>query len=286
MEHKVRLVFHNDDATGDWGLIPAGTIDNNGVSFNSFWNAIGLFHDVFEHWHEYKHKYFTGKNAMNIGGEMAAMGAMMYFVEEMGLDSERRLSKNNYRPHSDMALSSTVDEIEETIKYGYVKYGDTLESGVPYQPPTPSEIEFEIKERWEKLKGWRYHSPRTKGDMYDDERASSKRYRQSVSLSKIQRLHRWGYWEAQRRFPRNNHNINVLIEFIEFWEEFTKRNSAEEVQQYFKTVIFNVTKHKKEIKWTATFMGDYDVKDYRISSTNLPYDLRIDDMIVDTSVEY
>lgn len=286
MNHKVELRFFEDDVTGEWGLSHKDTF-NSETPFNAFWSGITIFHDVFEHWHEYKHKYFTGKYAMNVGGEMAAMGAMMYFVEQMDMEEVRRINKHNWYPHSKMAIELTVSEIKESIGSGYTGYGDTLESNVPYQPRTSSEMEYEIEDQWKEIKGMRYNSPRTQGDIYDDERAASKKYRKSVSLSKIQRLHRWGYHEASRRFPRNGHNINVLHEFIEFWDRFTKQNEAEEMAGWFKGITFRVYKKEKKIKWIARFNGLGNIKDYIISSDKLPrYTPSWEEMVNDQEYVY
>jgi hypothetical protein len=50
--------------------------------------------------------------------------------------------------------------------------------------------------------------------------------------------------------PHNSNNINVLYDFIVFWNKYCKQNDAQELYNYgnrgFKIKIF---KEKKEIRW-------------------------------------
>ena len=79
---KVSFRMFEDDANGEWGLTHADTF-NGSEPFNAFWGDMGLFHDVFEHAHEHS-RFYSGEYAMNIGGELAAMGALWYYRDEMG----------------------------------------------------------------------------------------------------------------------------------------------------------------------------------------------------------
>ena len=79
----VRMKFFQDSDNGEWGLTHDDT-QSGDECFNAFWSATGIFHDVFEHAHEHS-KYFRGEAALNVGGEMAAMGAMYYFIHRLGL---------------------------------------------------------------------------------------------------------------------------------------------------------------------------------------------------------
>ena len=54
--HKVTLDFFQDEL-GQYGIAHSNSTDQG---FYAFWDGIGIFHDVFEHWFEGKHKYFNG----------------------------------------------------------------------------------------------------------------------------------------------------------------------------------------------------------------------------------
>ena len=113
---KVRFRFFQDDVTGDWGVTHEDTFADNSP-FNAMWSGTMFFHDVFEHWHEYQHKHFLGKNAMNVGGEMAAMGAMYYYINELGIHN--RLSSSRYNTDGDIMRMTTE-------KIWYVKLSNTV----------------------------------------------------------------------------------------------------------------------------------------------------------------
>lgn len=82
---KITLNIREDEATGIIGFIPEGCED-----FNSFTDSIGLFHDIFEHWFEGKHKYFKDEFKCDRSGELVAMGACYYFYNELGIHSRNR----------------------------------------------------------------------------------------------------------------------------------------------------------------------------------------------------
>lgn len=84
MKYEVILRLHEDDATGKRGLCHANAVGK----FNAFWSPDGIFHDVFEHYFEDKHKYFSGNAAFTIWGEMCASGHGIAYAQ-MGIDNFR-----------------------------------------------------------------------------------------------------------------------------------------------------------------------------------------------------
>ena len=152
--NKIDLKFFDDDATGEWGLAHATTYNDNNA-FNAFWNGMGIFHDVFEHWFENEHKYFMGDNAMNVGGEMAAMGAMWYYYAELGVHN--RMNERSFHSPSDSMRMTTESMIQESIQCGYNQFGNTLECGVPYQKPVESgELEYQIQKFADNVKEFNF----------------------------------------------------------------------------------------------------------------------------------
>ena len=113
LHHTSRLKFFCDDATGDYGVAPIDTIRND-FSFNSAWDSRMIFHDVFEHYCEFRHPWFQGDNAMNVGGEMFAMGHMIYYVDTLGL-TERSYNTNHFYSNATIMVNSTIYEISEGI---------------------------------------------------------------------------------------------------------------------------------------------------------------------------
>lgn len=258
---KVELVFFCDDATGDYGLAHKDTYDNtySGTAFNAFWNGTGIFHDVFEHSHEYSNKYFRGDYAMNVGGEMAAMGAMWYYINTLGVWN--RLQSRNYRySNAELMRLTTQDMIQESIEYGNSQYGSTLESNVPKQRPTNDcDLEDQISQYWHKVKGF---SPDTN---YEQEREYGIEYKKSVTFRKIADLHRYGYRMAAKMVPDTLENRNTLCDFYSFFEEFCANNDAKELATFFNGMEVKLYKDSEgNITWKAVLIGNGETPNYTL----------------------
>lgn len=242
---KIELTFFQDDANGEWGLTHKDTCDNRyGNSFNAFWGGMGIFHDIFEHSHEHTNKYFRGDYAMNIGGEIAAMGSMWYYIDELGMHN--RLSGRSVHSPSDSMRMSTEDMIHENIEYGGSQYGSTLESNVPKQRPTDNgELEYQIGKYWENVK--KMNPERN----HDNEKEYGYQYKNSVTFRKIADLTRYGYRMAEKFVPNNWDNRTTLSDFLEVWENFCKSHPAEEMKNMFSGITFKIYKENDRITWKA-----------------------------------
>src|ERR1035437_5395868 len=130
------LQLFQDQANDEWGVTHRDTIAEVD-SFNAFWDGMGLFHDVWEHNFEFTNKYFRGKGALNIGGEMAAMGAMWYYLNQLGMFN--RLNPQSTYTYAQTTIAGTLDMVTERVKYGYGEYGKTLVCNVPSQEKSEDE---------------------------------------------------------------------------------------------------------------------------------------------------
>lgn len=261
---KVELLFFRDDANGEYGIAHSNAIDEG---FNAFWTGIGIFHDVFEHSHEGKHKYFKGDYAFNVAGEMAAMGSCFYYYNELGVYN--RMSGNYYFKGTDRnIIDSGMTLAHENIYSGCGNFGYELRTKIPYQKPLNTNYFDEVvndsyAEEIERVKfngDWQLNQ-------YDrqEELDQSRSYKKSCTWSKVLRIHRYGYRMAQRLVPDNWENRDTLVNFINYWNDFTKKNSAEDMFNYFQGITFNITKHKGCIKWTATLIGRGFAKNVRLN---------------------
>ena len=218
---RVKLKLFEDD-NGMYGLAPDKTIE----SFDAFWRgATGIFHDVFEHWFEKEHKYFRGSYAMNIAGEVAAMGALAYYVYELGIGEKRSHDGRNFFDEDDI-VRQTLYDMMEAMKSGNSNYGNTFECRVPYQKKVDSALlESIIQKHWTKISLYK----RGKCDTYctPTEREVAINYRKTVQLWKLKRLYRWGYRMAERKIPNTYENLEMIQRFITYWNNFTKSHSAE-----------------------------------------------------------
>lgn len=257
--HSVTLEFFQDDANGEYGLAHSNAIHNENP-FNAFYNGVGMFHDIFEHWFEDKHPYFMGDNSFNIGGEMAAMGAAMYMYSELGVYNRPLNSGSMYSFEENRRLENE-SSVGECIREGYCNYGYTLESGVPKQKPVDSgEIEYLAETLWDNVKNL------PTGDAQEHEDAVA--YKDSVTYRKIADLHRWGYRKAASMFDNNCHNQDLFVAFIEYWDKFCKQNNAEGMMDMFKFVVIDVYKDRGELSWKATLSPLYTGPDYVIQSSD------------------
>lgn len=266
MTHIVRFRLFQDDANGEYGLAHDNAIDIE-TPFNAFWTGQGLFHDVFEHWFENKHKYFKDEYSFNVGGEMAAMGASMYYYSTLGVWNRPLSNRSMYTFEENIRLTNE-HVIQEAIESGYCSYGHTLESHIPKQSPVDhGELEYCISEMWEAVSKMHFNGNST----YKEDKQDSKQYKKSVTFRKIADLHRWGYRMAEKLVPDNRHNQDVCAGFIDYWNRFFKKVSASDLYDLYKYLVIRVYRKHGEIRWTATWEGQYyDMKDYRIQQHFVP----------------
>lgn len=266
--HTVQLQFFEDDATGEWGLSHTNSIENG---FNAFWNGIGIFHDVFEHWFEDKHKYFRNDYAFNVAGEVAAMGACWYYTVVLG-SYERRIEHRI--GWEQVMLLTTFDLIQESVDYDYKSFGDTFDTAIK-RIKSPGYYGFshlldEYRHLLSKL------SNKKDSKEFDEE------YFKSVTVSKIRKLKSWGVSMAEKLVPNNYENRNILNNFCNLWKSFCLAYPAEEVAQYFDSIKFNISKKKGIVQWNAYLMPkDYFAKSVRLNEKNI-LNFNLDSYVYDT----
>jgi hypothetical protein len=280
---EVKLKFIQDDATGEFGLVHANTYDDwNSENFNAFWNGLGIFHDVFEHSHEHENKYFQDDYAMNVGGEMAAMGAMWYYFNELGVHNRMSFNRSIYSDSDQMRLT-TESEIQEAITYGYTRYGSELLSNVPYQKPVEnSELEYQIDQFWNNVQSFKVETED------DDEKEGALMYKKSVTKRKIADLHRYGFRMAERLVPDSWENRNTLSNFFDWWETFCTNNSAEELMNTFEGLTVKLYKDKGLISWKAELISKYpnEVKNAKFDENYNPNSFDTYDYYIEDSIYY
>lgn len=215
MNYEVILKYHVDENTGEYGLAPIDTITDEYTSFNAFWGADGIFHDVFEHYFEGKHKYFKHKAFMTIFGEACASGHALAY-KDIGIDNFM-FRKNSYRNYK----ADTIEYLKQGI-YNKKSEGNCyldFEANknvciIPYQSYTNyynlentiSDYIYEIKE-YMKEKNYK-----EEGDIW---------------LAGITRAYRYGYKQALKIIGKDRKNsYNVLNEFLYKWNNITTKLDA------------------------------------------------------------
>ncbi len=255
----VNLRFFQDDANGEYGLAHADTLNgqNGSDGFNAFWDGMGLFHDVFEHAHEFTDPHFRGQYAMNIGGEMAAMGAMWYYLD--GLNIQNRLRSGGWFSPSQVTIDGTFGMIQEIISGNGGSFSDPLECGVPAQKESDnSELEWIVESYAAKVAALEVKVEEPKDLVLGEEPDSRERdFKRSCTPEKIANLHRYGYNQAAKLVPNNGANHSTLTHFREFWDGFCKTHDAEEMASLYRGVTFKVYRDADDVvSWVADFQAD------------------------------
>jgi len=217
MTEITEFVFDTDDASGEYGVLPKKYVD---TGFNYSWNPTILFHDIFEHMIESDHKYFKDNYAFNVGGEIFAMGILYYLYDNFHLSCR---IPSGYYSAEDRIMQTCESDMIESIAYGYINYGNELLCNVPYQKPVDSYLEQRIIKQYEKLM-----SEEIRAD--DDDLENAIRYKKSITLGKLQRLYRYGYRTAAKRYPYSYHNSSVLHDYYKQCEKLCKIDLSELVE--------------------------------------------------------
>jgi hypothetical protein len=223
LKYTTRFIFGQDYTTGEYGCLP---LKYKGSDFNYSWDPVMLFHDSCEHWFEQEHKYFSRDAAWNIGGEIAAMGHLYYIYDTFYLNSRFRPSS---RSNEENIMITCGSEMEEAVKYGYCNYGNELVCHIPYQRPTNSYMETMIIEQYNKLKSCYFEVNQYTSEQ---EKEFAENYKKSITLGKLQRLYRWGYHSAAKRFPWSNKNSNKIHKFYSELESLIKHNLEDIMFEY------------------------------------------------------
>lgn len=269
MQHVIDFTIQEDPANGEWGFYPDSAI---GHDFNTSWMPHMLFHDIFEHWFE-DTGYFSGNAAWNIGGEVAAMGAMSYYLFCLGIDNRARTpqwSNQRYIDHVGVVETTSGEMIDGIIGYG-VHYGNRLECNVPLGVSVDNwNLDSIIAEHWAEIQTTRAK----KGDF------DGVAYKKSITESKLRRLYSQGWKMAESLVPDNEENRQVLNEFLYWWARFFKVNTE---PTEFSWMRFTVDKENDVIFWTCEVSHMYG--NFTIDSRNLP-GVYIEDLIPFEEEEY
>lgn len=206
MKYEVTLRVHG-------GLVPHNAMNR----FEPFWSPDGIFHDVFEHWHEDVHPYFKGEAAFTLWGEMAASGAGVAY---------RKLGINNfrYRKYSQdrdfiidtrLFLEDTIYEVknhDDRTDEPYMEYSvDKVLCKVPYQKPLDHYSSYDLYSWLGEYEYWVRENKQNENPLI-------KKFMKSISYPHIQRCYLWGYNFATRLIDQDrDHSYKVLDQFLEDW---------------------------------------------------------------------
>lgn len=208
-----------DDATGDYGI----AINNSSEhQFNAFWTGIGIFHDCFEHYFEGNTKPFVGDDAYTIWGEVAAMGAALQYVTELGVYNR----KLNNRWHIRDSIFGTVYDMFQDAEYNKLEIGYAESMGFPLTKcPVKYQKPNDIDYNWQDVVGNGFRTIRC-----------PEQYKQDIKNTM-----RWGSKLANKLY------FKEMPWLIDELNRFTKEIEAEELYNMYITQIefkFKVIRHK------------------------------------------
>jgi hypothetical protein len=220
MQYQVKLKHFQDDDTGTWGFTHLETYKED-YSFNAFYNAEGIMHDIFEHWFEGQLKYFKGDNICNVYGEMVASGVRVWMYT-WGMFDVFDYRTNQFagrdRTFYEDTESYIVEKLEDPDRSSFYPIHNI---NLPYQKDTKDyNLEGIISDYWDVLIG--DHSVNTLHEC-------------GVYRSYIQNAYRYGYRLAERMFGKyayaGQYERQALCSWfykqLKFWHEYTERYNAE-----------------------------------------------------------
>ena len=242
MSYVASFEIKEDDADGTIGFIPKGCDDFNAATDGSF-----LFHDVFEHWFENKVRWFSGDAALNPAGEVAAMGARLYYLFTLGFNPLRRSTDE-----TESVMRQCVGDIYESI------FGE-FRSIVPKQRMASFESDVDdmasnvfnaLQESW------------TRNGMRDNDN------RYCPKESEIRNCLRWGWKMASKVIPHDDwdarrKNVQMCHDFLDFWNHFFAEWKMDlgELDLRFRQIDIHVWRKKKVVHWKAVFIARYPFND-------------------------
>jgi len=249
--NTVSLKIFQDEG-GNFGASHKDTYQNG---FDAFWSGRTIFHDVFEHWFENKHEYFINKCAMNRSGECAAMGAALYYYNELAVHSRALNSRSIYTFEKMTQL-----ENELAIKDSLMRssdFGNKFESIIPNQDECNSALEYGVDDLWENVRNYQKTI-----EIDDEDKESTTIYRNSLTKAKVRNAYRWGYNMAENLIPNEAGNNIVMEDFITFFDDFCKNNEAECMLEAFSGLVINIYSEKNKfnetsISWDAELISQY-----------------------------
>lgn len=237
MRYEVSLRLHQDDASGEWGLCHANAVG----TFNAFWGADGIFHDVFEHYYEDVHPYFKGQNAFQIFGEAAASGHGIAY-NDIGI--------NNFMYRSSKPIRDFIADTKQVLEdwvHGHQDYPEyALDS---YCLPKQPNVFHASLQYWLN----NYH------DWINDRITDELPNASLIPMDKIENCYRWGYKRAMKIVGDDrSHAYNVLYSFLERWHRITQQSSASYI------AIDNSDYGLKYIRFIVNTVPKLSVKEYLV----------------------
>lgn len=204
LNYEVILKLHEDDESGIWGLCHANTVG----TFNAFWEANGIFHDVFEHYFEGTHPYFSDKNEMTLFGEMCASGHGIAYAD-LGIDNFQ------YRtPPSGRSFTVDTTTLMEDWVHGHC---DWLEYSIEHCR-VPRQKEFASAS----LRYWL-----NEYEDWIDKHLEFCKDLKKLKFNKVKDVYTYGYKTAKTIIgPDPDIAYDKMQKFLDTWNKITSRNDA------------------------------------------------------------
>lgn len=261
MQYEVFLKYHEDDATSSWGFAPIKTI-NQERSFNAFWSASGIFHDVFEHYMEGILPYYSGKGFMTLWGEMAASAHGLAYAD-IGIEAFKhrrgyKLGSRDYTIDTYQIIQEAIyDKKENPQDCVYIEYEGTKETClVPHQ----KELDWDGCQVMDTIQSYEGSI-----DVYAKDKGVD--YRDIIWKPGIRRNYIYGWKLAQKIIGKDvNHSYQVLDQFLEDWNDICVMFNVETLMlrdsdHGLNGIKFTV-ENKGKLKVTAKLVENYTGEEF------------------------
>lgn len=231
MKEVTKFVLIQEKEKPLYGCLPKKYVHSG---FDYGWNSIIIFHDTMEHWFENTHKYFKGKYAFNIAGEVAAMGSLFYLYKTFNLKNRiSRFDENNI-------LLAGANHIIKSIAHQEFYFGTELLSCISYQAPRNTFLEIDILTVYKHIKKLMIPT-----DIKQTDFMYSIKLKKSITLEKLRNLYRWGYNSAEKRFPRTAYNKYKIHKYLEALEELIIKNNIKNLTEHCEGFTITLTTRKE-----------------------------------------
>jgi hypothetical protein len=247
MKYTGVLNWEQDEETGVWGFMPKQDWATD-TPFNTFLEASGLFHDVFEHYFEGEVKPFIGGTKVNTAyGEVCATGHRLYWYDRLGFTpfKYRKYAPSSLQEKDFMA--DTLHLFQEHKSDGYSMYS-VKPLRIPYKPAKHVKnanmgIDYLIEE-------------------YKNELVKAGYKKNDQECTDVANALRMGYNMAFKKWNRQEYStmIDFFESFLDFAHKMCENLKQAEQNAMINAELYSYDEETEEEEWNGGYLHSITVQ--------------------------